>query len=207
MKKYHQPLLPNQTYHFFSRAIGNEKLFLSTDNYLFFLQKLNQHTAPVCQFYCYSLLPNHFHLLARIRKEETIIKHFEKVKKVEHQPLQHNISDFIMERFSNFLNSYTKAYNKSYKRKGALFIDYMKRSLVKEDSDFTSFVWYIHKNAVHHRLTKDIGDWKFDSYNSILSEAPTKLLRAELIEWFGERKEFINFHRQEIIPKIEIDDL
>ena len=117
---YHQQLMPNHTYHLFSRAVGNEKLFLVSENYLFFLQKLKHHTSSSCKIYCYSLLPNHFHLMVKIGDEATIIKHFEDVKKVGFQHLQHDICDFIMERFSNLLNSYTKAFNKMHKRKGAL---------------------------------------------------------------------------------------
>ncbi len=207
MTDYHQPLLPGETYHLFSRAVGSEKLFLSADNYLFFLQKLKLHTSSVCQFYCYSLLPNHFHLLAKINDKEHIIKHFEEIKKVSYQPLQHDICDFIMERFSNFLNSYTKAFNKVHNRKGALFMDYLKRSKVNKESDFTTFVWYIHKNAVHHQLTKVIGEWMFDSYHSLISEAPTSLLRKEVLEWFGVKEDFIDFHKQQIYPKIEIKDI
>ena len=114
-----------------------------------------------------------------------------------------------MERFSNFLNSYTKAFNKIYSRKGALFIDYMKRSKVNEAGDFKAYIWYIHKNAVHHQITNTIGQWQYDSYTSILSEAPTSLLRAEVIEWFGSKKEFIKFHQQPIQPKIKqvIEDI
>lgn len=201
MKKYHQPLEPGESYHLFSRAVGNEKLFLSSENYLFFLKKLKQYTSNVCQFYCYTLLPNHFHLLVKIYDHETIIKNFEVIKKISFLPLVHNLSDFIMERFSNFLNSYTKAINKRYNRKGALFIDYLKRSKVNVQSDFTSYIWYIHKNAVHHQITKAIGQWQYDSYASILSEAPTALLRTEIIEWFGSKDEFIKFHQQLIIIK------
>ena len=206
MSQYHHLLLPSGTYHLFSRAVGSEKLFLTTENYLFFLKKLKKHTSAVCKLYCYALLPNHFHLLAKMNDEESIIRHFEEVKKITYQPLQHNISDFMMERFSNFLNSYTKAFNKTYNRKGALFMDYMKRSEVNEESDFTAYVWYIHKNAVHHQFSKAIGQWQFDSYPSLLSDAPTSLLRNEVIEWFGSRKEFIKFHQQQVHPKI-IEDL
>ena len=81
MSKYYLTLTPGQTCHLFSRAVGSEKLFLSDDNYLFFLKKLKQHTGAVCQFYCYVLLPNHFHLLVKINTEESIIQHFEAVKK------------------------------------------------------------------------------------------------------------------------------
>lgn len=201
MSPYHQPLMPNESYHLFSRAIGNEKLFLSSENYLFFLKRLKQHTANVCQLYCYSLLPNHFHLLIKIYDQETIIKNFEAVKKISYLPLKHNLSDFIMERFSNLLNSYTKAINKRYNRKGGLFIDYIKRSKVNTPGDFTGFIWYIHKNAIHHQITKTIGQWQYDSYTSILSKAPTALLKAEIIDWFGSKEEYIKFHDQPIIIK------
>jgi REP element-mobilizing transposase RayT len=105
MNQYHQPLVPEQTYHLFSRAVGNEKLFLSPENYLFFLQKLKQHTCLVCDLYAYSLLPNHFHLLAKMKQEDEVRKQFEIIKKTKFNPLQHDVCDFIMERFSNFLNS------------------------------------------------------------------------------------------------------
>ena len=91
MNQYHQPLLPGETYHLFSRAVGNEKLFLSHENYLFFLQKLKQHTSVVCDLYAYSLLPNHFHLLARMKEEEEVHKHFEIIKKMQFNPLQHDV--------------------------------------------------------------------------------------------------------------------
>lgn len=204
MSNYHQPLLSDKIYHLFSRAIGAEKLFLNAENYHFFLKKLKQHTSSVCQFYCYALLPNHFHLLAQIATEELIIQHFKEIKKKNFDPQTNNLSDFIMERFSNFLNSYTKSFNKVNKRKGGLFIDYMKRSIVSTDRDFKNYVWYIHKNAVHHQLTKKIGEWKYDSYKSLISELPTELLRNDLLKWFGGKEAFIQFHTQPIYPKKDL---
>lgn len=201
MTTYHQPLLPGGIYHLFSRAVGSEKLFRSEENYLFFLRKLKYHTSGVCRFYCYALLPNHFHLLAKINDKETILNHFREIKKVSFNQEKHNLSDFIMERFSNFLNSYTKAFNKMYKRKGALFMDYLRRNKAEENEIFITFAWYIHKNPVHHRITKAIGEWSYDSYKSILSKAPTSLLRNEVIDRFGGREAFIEFHQQEIFPK------
>jgi REP element-mobilizing transposase RayT len=204
MSKYHQALIPSEIYHLFSRAVGAEKLFLNEGNYFYFLKKLKQHINPVAQLYAYTLLPNHFHLVARIRDQEFIIEHFEAVKKTKYT-IDHNLSDFIMERFSNFLNSYTKAFNKMHNRKGALFMDYLKRSIVNKDSDFTSYLWYIHKNAVHHQITKAIGKWPYDSYKSLLSEAPTSLLRKDVFDWFGGKEAFIDFHQQKIYPKDILD--
>lgn len=203
MSTYHQPLMPDMAYHLFSRAVGNEKLFLKSDNYHFFLQRLKKHTSGVCSLYCYALLPNHFHLLVRIHGEATIISHFEEVKKKKFDPEIHSVSDFIMERFSNCLNSYTKSFNKMYKRLGGLFIDNMKRSVANTESDFRNFVWYIHKNPVHHYLTKTIGDWKFDSYNTLISNVSTSLLRDELLNYFGGKDQFIVFHNKSVFKKME----
>ncbi len=207
MNPYHQPLIPGESYHLFSRAVGNENLFLNPENYRFFLHKFHHHTNNICDLYCYSLLPNHFHLVVRIKVQEIVVEQFQFVKKKNYEPLKHDISDFIMERFSNFLNSYTKAFNKFNNRKGALFVDYMKRSKVNEVSDFTSFIWYVHKNAVHHYLAQSIGDWRYDSYHELISDQPTTLLRNEVIDWFGSKEAFIKFHQQTIELKSVIGDV
>lgn len=201
---YHQPLLADCIYHVFTRAIGNEKLYLSEGNYFYFLQKLKQHIAGVAQVYAYSLLPNHFHLLVKIRPATEIIEHYIEVKKKPYIEAESNLSEFIMERFGNLLNAYTKALNKMYKRKGNLFIDTMKRNKAENDDMITAFLFYIHKNAVHHGLVEKIGQWKFESYQSILSNGQTSLLRDEVINWFGDLQAFIKFHEQHVELKIEV---
>ena len=203
MPDYHIPLSPSSTYHIFSRAVGNEKLFRSAENYRFFLARLVVYVLPVADLFTYSLLPNHFHLLLRIKEEHIIKDQFKQRKKIPFRDNVHSLPDFIMEQFSNWLNSYTKAFNKRYERKGALFMDYIKRSRVEKESDFASCVFYIHRNAVHHALCKQIGDWKYDGYRALLSEKPTLLLRNEVIGRFGSRKLFIDFHRKPINLKTD----
>ena len=198
MNNQHTPLLADQFYHVFSRAVGSEKLFISNENYLYFLRKMKHHILPVADVFAYSLLPNHFHLLVRIKQMETLNAYFENRKSKPFNELVNDMPDFVMEQFSNWLNGYTKAFNKMYNRKGGLFIDYLKRSEALTDTDITSFIFYIHKNAVHHGLSKQIGEWSYDSYPLILSEKPTSLLRDEIIVWFGSKKWFIDFHQQNI---------
>jgi REP element-mobilizing transposase RayT len=206
MNNQHTPLLADQFYHVFSRAVGSEKLFISNENYLYFLRKMKHHILPVADVFAYSLLPNHFHLLVRIKQMETLNAYFENRKSKPFNELVNDMPDFVMEQFSNWLNGYTKAFNKMYNRKGGLFIDYLKRSEALTDTDITSFIFYIHKNAVHHELTKQIGEWSYDSYPLILSEKPTSLLRNEIIAWFGSKKWFIDFHQQNIdLKKINLE--
>jgi len=159
---------------------------------------LAQHIVPIADIFTYSLIPNHFHLLIRIKDEKLIIRYFEWKQKKSFIGLENSLPGFIMQQFSNWLNGYTKAFNKMYNRKGSLFIDYLKRSCVQKESDFTSFLFYVHKNAVHHGLCKKIGKWNYDGYRSLLSEKTTLLQRDEVIGWFGSREFFIKFHTQTV---------
>jgi hypothetical protein len=67
-------------------------------------------------------------LLVRIKTEEQIISAFEEIKGRRFTAGVASLPDFIMERFSNWLNAYTKAFNKMHGRSGALFNDYLKRN-------------------------------------------------------------------------------
>jgi len=200
MPDYNIPLSPDCSYHIFSRANGNEKLFLNEENYKFFLGRFKIHVGPVANTFAYNLLPNHFHFLIRIKTLEEIKSHFLKVKRNKHFD-EELVSDFIMERFGNLLNSYTKSFNKRNNRKGGLFMDNMRRVEIIDDSHFASEIFYVHKNAVHHQYAKTIEEWCWSSYNSLLRESPTELLRNEIMDFFGGKDAFIKFHQQVIFPK------
>ncbi len=66
------PLQPNTTYHIFNHANGFENVFREPENYRFFLEKYLKYIFPVAETYAYCLMPNHFHLVLRIRKREIV---------------------------------------------------------------------------------------------------------------------------------------
>jgi len=111
------------------------------------------------------------------------------------------VPDFLMERFSNFLNSYVKAFNMQHHRKGSLFKDFMRRVEVTDDIQLGASIFYIHKNPVHHGYCKHIEDWKWTSYHSILSDKITLIKRNEILNWFDGKEAFIKFHSQDIYLK------
>lgn len=78
MPDYHIPLLPGKKYHILSRAVGNEQLFLTEENYRFFLERYKKYVSPVADTFCYCLLPNHFHFLVRIKEASAILAFLEK---------------------------------------------------------------------------------------------------------------------------------
>lgn len=205
MDQYHIPLEPGRIYHLFNRAIGKEKLFRTEENYHYFLRKLKDHVLPVAQVLAYTLLPNHFHLVVQVKTEEELKAYFTILKK---RAIRHNteLSDFLMERFSNWLNGYAKAYNKAFSRRGALFLDYTKRSLAETDDDITAFIYYVHKNAVHHGLVTAIGLWPYDSYTAVIGDCSTNVYRAFHLDWFGSRENFISFHSQHVDLKWDVPE-
>lgn len=202
--KYYEPLQPDGIYHIVSRAIGNEKLFTEDENYRFFLQRYIKYISPIADTFCYSLLPNHFHFLIQVKPLGLLLELYKTHKKnaEEYIGWQH---DFVMQRFSNLLNSYTKSFNRRYGRKGALFMDYLRRVQVNSDAQYTATVFYIHKNPVHHGYCKQPEDWKWSSYKSLLSDKPTHLKREKLMDWFGGKEKFIAFHNQPIYLKNAVE--
>ena len=135
-------------------------------------------------------MPNHFHFLIQIREEESIMT-LAKIKSDEN----FDYHKFVMQRLSNFLNSYAKAFNKQHSRMGALFLDYTKRAEIKDEANFTSIIKYIHQNPIHHGFCEFVSDWEYSSYNAILKETETFLEKETIIDWFGSLSNFIDFHR------------
>ena len=70
------PLLPDQIYHVYNHANGQDVLFREPDNYRYFLDKYAYHIHPVAETYAYCLLPNHLHLMIRIRSEDVLMEVF-----------------------------------------------------------------------------------------------------------------------------------
>jgi len=187
------PLQVDKHYHIFNRANGTEKLFLSSDNYNFFLKKYRKHIAPVCDTLCYCLMPNHFHLLVRIRDEKwiTSLENFNEEK---------DITAFLSKQFANLFSSYTKAFNKQVGRKGNLFIRPFKRKPIEDEGYLRKLIHYIHFNPVEAGLCRMPGDWKYSSYTSLICEKLTLLHRREVLDYFDgvENFKFVHSHPPEM---------
>jgi putative transposase len=194
---YHIPLLPGETYHVFSHVVGSEQLFRCRNNYEVFLQRYYKHIMPVAETFTWNLLPNHFHFLIRVLPEEKLSKYY--VGKKGSAPDIDKLPDFVMQQFSNWLNSYAKTYNLIYQRRGALFVDYLKRVAIASDHQFTATVLYVNNNAQHHGICKNFEEWEWCGYHELVGTMPTMLLRNEVLDWFGGLARFKRLHNQQPI--------
>lgn len=185
-------LTPESTYHIYNRANGSERLFLSDENYRFFLRRYNAYIQPIADTFCYCLMPNHFHFLLRIKTEEELASTFPKFETLEKLKL----SLLLSKQFSHFFSSYTQAFNKQQNRKGSLFMKNFKRKLITDESYFRKVMHYIHYNPIAAGLVKLPEDWKYSSYRTIISKGKTKLQKEEVLSYFNEIKNFIYCHKE-----------
>jgi len=193
-------MLPGEIYHVYNHANGRENLFVEEKNYGFFLQKISEHILPVCKLFAYCLMPNHFHLLVQVNKEEELQLAYQGpdppvIFKQEELELK------VSKSFANLFSSYTQSFNKVYNRKGSLFMPSMKTEIIESDESFCKVVHYLHANPVHHGFVKEIDHWQHSSYHGLISEDFTKISRDYVIEIFGGFKAFVKYHQQEISLK------
>lgn len=227
MKKNTEYLEPDSFYHIFNRGINGENLFKEAKNYRYFLEKYGKYIEPIADTYAFCLLKNHFHLLICTKSEIEIRKNINVVEEKEgfaqsasflNQTLEFStqlkhtdrpISWIISNNFSSLFKSYAQSINKGYNRTGSLFEDPFRRILVENDLYFTELIYYIHNNPTKHGFTNDFTKYSYSSYQSILSELPSKLKRKEVLDWFGNKEEFIKFHNQNdglnYLDKFEIE--
>ncbi len=202
MNTYHEPLLPGKVYHIFNHAVGDELLFREEGNFSYFLEKYKHYISPVCRTFSYALLPNHFHFAVQIRSREELLA---LLAPKNSDPTEEDCAKYVMQQFSNFCNAYAKAYNKRYRRRGALFIDYLRRKMVTDAVYFRQLIVYHHFNPVLHRFCKDLQDYPFSSYHDHIGQESTLLERDLVLARFGGIAAFMERHQYYNVRTEEFD--
>ena len=149
-------------------------------------------------------MPNHFHLLIKVKSEKEIIEVIKKqTPKFEEnrtflkfKTLEKFIPYFISKQLSNLFSSYTQAFNKQQNRTGSLFQKGFKRKEVVGLNYLQELVLYIHTNSVHHGFTNDFKSWAPSSYHEIIANYETFINRTEVLNLFGDKENFIFCHQQ-----------
>ena len=206
-----EKLQPNCSYHIFNHANGFENIFTVDDNYRFYLDKYQQYILPIAETYAFCLLPNHFHLVVRIRRREVLEEVFRNFKstnfskvpnfgKVENsgkvEITDNIIEQFISKQFANLFSCYTQSFNKVNKRRGSLFLKNFRREPIENKAYFLNAVIYTHRNPVHHAFCDRYTDWSYTSFCEI-KERNSQMIEVEkLLRMFGGRDSFIDLHEQ-----------
>ncbi|MCB2196100.1 MAG: transposase [Bacteroidetes bacterium] len=181
MKK--EPFESGNYYHIFNRGNNKENIFKENLNYNYFIQLIQRYITPTANIYSYCLLPNHFHLLLKIKEIEYLPELYKLGKRKLHQP------------FSNLFNAYSKAINKKYNRAGSLFQEHLHRVRIDSEEYFRQLILYIHLNPEKHRITEDYSIYKYSSYQTLLNGS-SWIKRNEVISYFDDQENFAYCHQQ-----------
>lgn len=187
-----EPLTYGKFYHIYNRGIDGCNLFREKENYEYFLNLYDKHISAIADTFAWVLMPNHFHLLVRIKGEAefsnlTGFGNLSGLKSGSKSTKPHQY-------FSNLFNAYTKGLNKTYGRHGNLFERPFKRKEIIDIEYFKTVVVYIHNNPVHHKFTEYAMDYPWSSYLTCISAKPTHLQREEVIGWFDSEANFKMAH-------------
>jgi hypothetical protein len=144
-------LFPGAYYHIFNHAVGRDNLFLNSGNYEYFLQKYALHIPQVADTFVYCLLPNHLHLVVRIKPVDELVYFFTGNQPLDEEeqevtPVEISLEELqfrVSKQFGNLFSAYTQAFNIQQKRKGNLFTSNFKRKEINSPEYFFQAVLYV----------------------------------------------------------------
>ena len=103
----------NAFYHVFNRGVNKQDIFLSDEDYLFFIKKLKDLKKKYDHsIYAFCLMPNHFHISIQTRKTS------------------------ISKIMASLITSYSMYFNRTHKHFGSVFQNRFKSILIENNSYF-----------------------------------------------------------------------
>lgn len=145
-------------YHVYNRGNQKQKIFFNRGNYLFFTEKMYKELTPYAELLAYCLMPNHFHILVRI-----------KIYDGQTTPTGRKLKT-LSNGIGTLLRSYTRAIQKQQDFTGSLFQQKTKaRQVISEDinhpnDDLSICMNYIHQNPVKAGFVTKAEHWQFSSF-------------------------------------------
>ena len=194
MKNYKpKPLEKGNYYHIYNRGNNSIDVFFDAESYYHFLRLYDKYISPIADTYAWCLLKNHFHILVYLRLDNEI-----DFEKLEYSTIENLKVIEPSKQFGFLFNAYTQAINKKFNRTGGLFEKPFERKLITSDTYLKNIIHYIHKNPVQHGFVKQMSLYPWSSYDSIISDKPTKLKRKEVLAIYGGKDEFEEYHKNNL---------
>ena len=199
-------LLPDKTY-LLSTTSSDANLFFSNDqDYLLFLKLYKENLNSILSTLSFCLLPNELHLVIKINAEQDLFNFYkqndffpdeneslESIKKLNQSLAAQNFNVFdkhTQKLFTNFLNSFV-AESKNQKQLSFNKIAKLGFSKVELNNDeIVNTITNLHLLPIKYKYCSQISDWKFSSYQAILSDKPSSIDRDSVLNLFGNKEKF-----------------
>lgn len=188
-------------YHVYNRGVNRRRIFLDDDDYCYFSALFARHLdlkphqdakgreylwlREELEVVAYCWMPNHFHLLIFQHEERGLLK-----------------------LMMSVCTAYTIYFNKKYKRRGPLFENNYRASLISEDIYLQHISRYIHLNP------KEYKTWLYSSYKDYVGSVQNDWVKpSSILELFDSKNQYIKFvadyqaaHKELEIIKHELAD-
>jgi REP element-mobilizing transposase RayT len=112
---------------------------METENYCFFMTKLEKYILEIADILAYCLMPNHYHLLIQLREPD------------------------LSSAMHKLALSYVVPVNKQYQRSGHLFQGRFQLKIVEDTRYLVHLSRYIHLNPLSANLVDNALDWDYSS--------------------------------------------
>lgn len=195
------PILGGNYYHIFNRGSNRQNIFFIPENYEYFLKLLNKFLGDYVHFLAYTLLPNHFHMVIKVKDEITLKdegnRSFKKVKKENGSLLITDVGEIgkmTVGQFKRFFITYAMAINKQENRVGNLFDSKYKRLEITSQEYLQYAIFYVHYNPEKHATIKNFKEYRYSSFKALSGAAKTRIDRKLVMDIFEDKEGFLNYH-------------
>ncbi|MGD8633384.1 MAG: transposase [Anaerolineales bacterium] len=131
-----------EIYHLFNRGVDKSSIFVTSENYFFFITKCWEYSRSLeIPILAYCLMPNHYHLVVYQSGDEPAGKLVQLV-----------------------CNSYSKAFNSLMNRTGTLFQGRYRAKHVTSQSYLERVCAYVHANPVVAGLVPEPEYWPYSDF-------------------------------------------
>lgn len=182
-------------YHVYNRGVAGGKIFQDKEDYLYFSGLFARHLSkepqkdskgrpyvwfqPEVSLLAYCWMPTHYHLLI-------------------HQATERGILQLMM----SVCTAYTMYFNKKYRRRGPLFENNYRASLIQNDTYLMHISRYIHLNPHAHGYKT----WPYSSFQDYTGHRYTEWVSAEpIISLFASVPEYEQFTADYEAAQRELD--
>lgn len=191
----------NQICHIYNRGVDKRKIFLEDTDYLHFLHDMfelnnrgkdpnvghyfkknqNMKVQPsyferrprelLVEILAFVLMPNHYHLILKQKKENGIVKFMQKIG-----------------------TGYTMSFNNKYNRAGSLFQGRFKATLIDKDPYLVHLLNYIHFNPLKlsNFNISDLEKYRWSSFPDYIGKKnfPSITSREFLLNFYGSEERY-----------------
>lgn len=159
MPRTSRVVLPNYPHHIIQRGHNKQVVFVSDEDYLYYLENLKEWKNELgCKIYAYCLMTNHIHLIVNPSKD------------IENLAL-------LMKRVSGRQTRYV---NKMEGRSGTLWEGRYKSSPIKMNEYLLTCCRYVELNPVRAKIVDDPEKYKWSSYMHKIGIEKTNLVDKDL---------------------------